>query len=94
MSLSLPRFEGWSVVRLCQSVMSLSSIWCILWDHQLLETLNDNATLLTKVVSTMFVLVVVGSLLLSLTLNISKAAANSTYRTKGEDSNSSNLETA
>jgi hypothetical protein len=59
-----------------------------------LETLDDNATLLTKVVSTMFVLVVVASLLLSLTLNISKAAANSTYRTKGKDRNSYNLETA
>jgi hypothetical protein len=76
------------------STMFPSNIWCIPWDHQLLETLNDNATLLTKIVSTMFFLVVVGSLLLSLTLNISKAAANSTYRTKGKDSNSSNLETA
>lgn len=59
-----------------------------------METLSNNATLLTKVVSIMFVLVVVGSLLLSLTLNISKTATNSTYRTKGKDSNSYNLEIA
>jgi hypothetical protein len=66
----------------------------MLWDHRLLETLNDDATLLTKVVSTVFVLVVVGSLLLSLTLNISKTASKSIQRTKEKDSDFYNLQTA
>ena len=66
----------------------------MLWDHRLLETLNDDATLLTKVVSTIFVLVVVGSLLLFSSLEISKAASRSIYRTKWKDSESYDPETA
>jgi hypothetical protein len=76
------------------SAMLPSNIWSMLWDHRLLETFNDDATLLTKVVSTIFVLVVVGSLLLSLTLNISKTASKSIHRTKEKDSDFHNLQTA
>ncbi|KAG9801032.1 hypothetical protein KCU95_g95, partial [Aureobasidium melanogenum] len=71
-----------------------SGVWCMLWDHRLLEILNDDATLLTKVVSTIFVLVVVGSLLLSLTLNISKTASKSIHRTNEKDIDCYNLQTA
>ena len=66
----------------------------MLWDHRLLEILNDNATLLTKAMSTMFVLVVIGSLLLSSDLEISKTASRSIHRMKGKDSESYNPETA
>jgi hypothetical protein len=71
-----------------------SNIWCMLWDHRLLEILNDNATLLTKAISTVFVLVVIGSLLLPSSLEISKTALRSIYRTRGKDSESYNPETA
>jgi hypothetical protein len=71
-----------------------SNIWCMLWDHRLLEILNDNATLLTKAISTVFVLVVIGSLLLPSSLEISKTASRSIYRTRGKDSESYNPETA
>jgi hypothetical protein len=53
-----------------------------------LEILNDNATLLTKAISTVFVLIVVGSLLLFSSLEISKAASRSIYRTKWKASES------
>jgi hypothetical protein len=76
------------------STMSPSSIWCMLWDHRLMEILDDNATLLTKAISTMFVLVVVGSLLLFSSLDTSKVASGSIYRTKGKNSESYNPETA
>jgi hypothetical protein len=66
----------------------------MLWDHRLLEILNDNATLLTKAISTVFVLVVIGSLLLPSSLEISKTASRSIYRTRGKDSESYNPETA
>jgi hypothetical protein len=66
----------------------------MLWDHRLLEILNDNATLLTKAISTMFVLIVVGSLLLFSGLEISKTTSRSIYRTKGKDSESYIPETA
>jgi hypothetical protein len=59
-----------------------------------LEILNDNATLLTKAISTVFVLVVIGSLLLPSSLEISKTASRSIYRTRGKDSESYNPETA
>jgi hypothetical protein len=74
--------------------MSPSSIWCMLWNHRLLEILNDNATLLTKAISTVFDLIVVGSLLLFSSLEISKTASRSIYRTKWKDSESYNPETA
>ena len=66
----------------------------MLWDHQLLEILNDNVTLITKAISTVFVLIVVGSLLLFSSLEISKAASRSIYRTKEKDSESYNPGTA
>jgi len=74
--------------------MSPSDIRCMLWDHRLLEVLNDNATLLTKAISTVFVLIVVGSLLLFSSLEISQTASRSIYRTKSKDSESYNPETA
>ena len=76
------------------STMFPSDIWCMLWDHRLLEILNDNATLLTKAISTVFVLIVVGSLLLFSSLEISKAASHSIYRTKWKNSESYNPEIA
>jgi hypothetical protein len=72
---------------------AVTGIWCMLWDHRLLEILNDNATLLTKAISTVFVLIVVGSLLLFSSLEISKAASRSIYRTKWKGSESYNPET-
>ena len=66
----------------------------MLWNHRLLEILNDDATLLTKAISTMFVLVVVGSFLLFSSLEISKTASRSIYRTKWKNSESYNPETA
>lgn len=47
-----------------------------------------NTTLLTKAISNMFVLVVVESLLLFSSLEISKTASRSIYRTKGKASES------
>ena len=66
----------------------------MLWNHRLLEILNDDATLLTKAISTMFVLVVVVSFLLFSSLGISKTASRSIYRTKWKNSESYNPETA
>jgi hypothetical protein len=76
------------------STMFPSNIWCMLWNHRLLEILNENATLLTKAISTMFVPVVVGSLLLFSSLEISKTASRSIYRTKGKASETLDPETA
>jgi len=66
----------------------------MLWSHRLLEVLNEIATLLTKAMSTMFVLVVIGSLLLSSSQEISRTASRLIYRTRGKDSESYNPETA
>jgi hypothetical protein len=49
---------------------------------------------LTKAISTMFVLVVVGSLLLLSSLEISKTASRSIYKTKGKASESWDPEAA
>jgi len=76
------------------SIMFPSDIWCMLWSHRLLEVLNEIATLLTKAMSTMFVLVVIGSLLLSSSQEISRTASRLIYRTRGKDSESYNPETA
>jgi hypothetical protein len=57
-----------------------------------MESLNGNAALLTKAISTVFVLVVVGSFLLFPSLEISKTVSRSIYRTRGKDGESSILE--
>ena len=70
------------------------NIYCMLWGHRLLEIVNDKATLFTKAMSTMFVLVVIGSLLLFSSPGISKTAPRSICRTKEKNSESYNPETA
>lgn len=62
--------------------MLLANFFATVWDCELLETLDRNTTLLTKISSTIFVLVVVGSLLLSLTLERTRNASYTILRAR------------
>jgi len=65
--------------------MLLATLWATVWDQHLLETLNQNTTLLIKVSSTVFVLVVFGSLSLSLLLGMTKDLSHMVRRAVGND---------
>ena len=66
--------------------MLLATLWATVWDQHLLETLNQNTTLLIKFSSSVFVLVVVGSLSLSLTMGMTKNLSHMVRRAVGNDS--------
>ena len=66
--------------------MLLATLWATVWDQHLLETLNQNTTLLIKFSSSVFVLVVVGSLSLSLVLGMTKNLSHMVRRVLGNDS--------
>ena len=72
--------------------MLLANLWATVRDQHLLETLDQNTTLLIKVSSTVFVLVVVGSLSLSLTMGMTKILAHMVRRVFGDDSRRHNLD--
>lgn len=72
--------------------MPLATFWALLWNQHLLETLNQNTTLLIKVSSTVFVLVVVASLSLSLVLGMTKNLSDMVRRVLGHDSRRHNLD--
>lgn len=66
--------------------MLLATLWATVRNQHLLETLDQTATLLIKVSSTVFVLVMVGSLLLSLALGTAKNLSHMMRRVLRDDS--------
>lgn len=72
--------------------MLLATLWATVRDQHLLETLDQNTTLLIKLSSTVFVLVVVGSLTLSLALGATKNLSHMMRRVLGDVSRRHNLD--